>query len=235
MNQSKIPTLLALLLLLVGLASAIFIFKQIQVFTIGANPTVAPQNIQVTNIKDTTFTVTWTTDSPTIGFVHYSNTNSAPTDLGIIHSVQISNLKPATTYTFTLNSAGLTFDNSGSPWEVQTKSGVASSNLIASGKILQANAMPAANALVFAKTSDGQVNSSITSLAGNWVIPIPNITDSPIIEISVLSDANQKATAKIASTSANPTPVITLGQTYDFTNTTETVNMDTPKVSIDLP
>lgn len=238
--KSKIPSLLAIFLLIAGLAAAIFIIKNIQTFRLGATGPSSPQDLKITNIKDTAFTVSWVTDNPTIGIVEYSSqgqTNkSQPTSLSKTHLITIQNLKPSSSYSFRINSAGQTFDNSGIAWQTQTTATLTpQTGQIISGQVLDQDNLPAKNALVYVSIPTGEIFSTQVTPSGNWLISLPPLADSTVLNISIEASPSLISTAKIDLKSANPTPTIVLGKSYDFSNQEIKSSSDTPKVQIDLP
>lgn len=255
MNRSKIPTIIAIFILVIGVAAGVLLLQQQQIFKLGASPDITPKNTRVTNITDSSFTVSWTTDKQTVGYLKWG-TNDKTQEVAhpesnlpsSTHYLNLRNLTPNTTYYFIINSDGHNFDNNGLPWQTQTGpllSPPASSTII-SGKILDANGQPAANAIVYA-TSGGVVPlSSITSSSGEWIIPLGNarttsltsyapITSNSLLELFVDGGQSGIATAQIYPPAANPTPSITLGRIFDFRNQLTSLSDETPTASIELP
>lgn len=87
----------------------------------------APQELIVRKVTDTTTEIYWSTQNETQGLIQYG-TN--PTELTLIapeviggtdHSLNLTLLKPATTYYFNLKIGETVFDNGGVPWTFATK------------------------------------------------------------------------------------------------------------------
>lgn len=239
--RSKVPTILAIFVLGAGLVGGIFLMKQIQNFKSGAEATFAPQDLKISNIKDSSITVSWVTDTQTIGFVEYSNSQGTlnqtePSLLSTTHFFIIQNLSPNTLYSIKVNSGGQSFDNSGSPWQVQTLNSLNPQvGQIISGQILDKNNFPAKNALVYVSPPTGEIFSTVVTPSGNWIIALPALANSTILQILVESSPSVISSAKINLSAANPTPSITLGRSYDFTSQDIQSSSDTPKVPITLP
>ena len=124
--KSQIPTIFAIFILIATLIAILVVKNQIQTLTSSASSTFAPRNLRITNIKDTSFAVSWITDTPTISFVEYTTTQGETntTQISILsqtHFVQIQNLNPNSSYSFRINSGGQFFDNNGEKWLTQTQ------------------------------------------------------------------------------------------------------------------
>src|SRR3989338_1032939 len=74
MKDSSIPTILAVAILLVGIADGVIFIRNKQIFDIYALNEASPKNVRVTNIKDSSFTISWTTERKTSGFVRWGKT-----------------------------------------------------------------------------------------------------------------------------------------------------------------
>ncbi len=73
-RRIKLPTILGVLVLLVGLVAGIFLINKTSVFKLGANVPSTPKNVRFSNITDNSLTVTWTTDIESEGFVKWGGT-----------------------------------------------------------------------------------------------------------------------------------------------------------------
>lgn len=254
--KKKIPTILGVTVLLIGVVTGVFLVENKQIFKLRASPEIQPKNLRVTNITDTSLTVTYTTDSQVATFLQFGEevnmvtTPQTPQSLepGNIHSVTLSGLTESKLYYFTINSDGRNFDNNGIPWEAKTGKKLAApdTSLIISGKILNQNEAPIENVLVYSSLSGGPALSAITNSDGIWILPLSltrtvELDDySPLdettseIEITVQGGALGVSSALIYPLSAQPTPNIYLGQTYDFRNVQPSAEGTTPNAEIDL-
>ena len=114
LNQ-KIPTLLGILILVAALVSGLIFFREgTGVFSPRATPQSAPKNIRVTNVTDSSFTVSFYTSEKTSAYVRYG---TAASKLGSqasddrdqfsgnvgsyhLHHITIQGLNPKTNYFF---------------------------------------------------------------------------------------------------------------------------------------
>lgn len=253
MLHNKIPSLLGVIILIIGLAAGVALIGQQQIFRLGASGDIAPRDVRISNVTDNSFTVSWITARDTLGFVNWGQTTSLgeaagedTTSPAKVHSVTITGLSPSTNYFVVINSAGTNFDNSGVPWSISTGPALPGprGTLIASGTILNANGSPAANALVYINGGFVSQLSTLTSANGTWTIPLSSARNRTLSsyatfeEDSVLDILVQTgeatAAAKINALTANPIPPITLGQTYDFRGS-QTGGVNLPEADVNLP
>ena len=257
MRKIRIPTLVAILILTLGLSFSIVLTQQKQFFLPSAKSQNIPKDVKISNITDSSFTITWLTQDKADGFVVWGKskslgqtTNEETKAKGYTHSATITNLEPETTYYFKINSGGDLYDNDGSPWEAKTAPKLSSSETQAiqniSGSIVNALGAPAASVLVFVKAGGSNLLSTYTSENGNWIIPLNKIRTSDLnnsykingqdlLEINVQAGPEGIASAQIYAEKATATPLITLGQTYDFRNLTTNQNDSLPKSEIQGP
>ncbi len=84
-----------------------------------------PLNIVVSNLRDSSFTVSWTTAAPEIGQVvvvggaTYSDDRGEKFS-GVTHYVTLTKLQAGKTYQFDIVSGGVKSDNAGAHWSVTT-------------------------------------------------------------------------------------------------------------------
>jgi len=96
---------------------------------IEASPGTVPNNVVVTGVTASSFTVAWETQSESIGMIKYGTTADelnffALDEKGNIptttHRITVKNLKPKTQYFFEVVSGQLRFNDDGQPLEVET-------------------------------------------------------------------------------------------------------------------
>src|SRR3990170_7422878 len=139
MLKKRIPTLLGIFLLLVGITGGVYLVELgPQSLTTRAGPEVTPSEVTITNITDHSFTVSWFTETAALGLVRYG-TQPSPLDLSALddrdtgqgsshtsstHHVTVENLSEQTTYYFELVSGtgSTSFTNNGQPYTITTAS-----------------------------------------------------------------------------------------------------------------
>ncbi|MEK7112803.1 MAG: fibronectin type III domain-containing protein [Patescibacteria group bacterium] len=257
MRRSKIPTIFGIFILVLGLAAGVLLVRGQKFFRLGATAEFAPKDVRISNIADTSFTISWVTDKETSGFIKWGQNKDSleKTELdeiksqSFVHLLTLRGLSPETSYFFKINSGGEDFDSGGIPWQVTTGSSLdtpAKTSLV-SGVVLTSTGQPAKNALLYLTVGGGSLLSTIASQNGTWVVPISSARTqdfsdyvvieekNSLIEISVNAGPDGVATAQIYPQSARPAPSIILGQVHDFKNLPPSAVSEIPKASIGLP
>jgi len=253
--RKKVPSLLGVLVLIFGVAAGVALIGRQQLFRLGASGDVEPRDVRISNITDSSFTVSWITEKDAVGLISWGTTTAlgqlARQPDGTpkkIHSITLRGLTPSTNYFFVVNSGGVEFDNDSVPWSIQTAPTTAAigTTLLASGTILNQNGQPAPNVLVYINGGAISQLSAITSINGTWTIPLSSARtkaltslasidpESSILDVFVQGGALGVATAQVLASNVDPIPNITLGQTYDFRNSTEN-GLELPEASVNLP
>ncbi len=256
-KKNTIPTLLGVIILVVGAFAGVFLLRNNTVFHIGADVSSQPKNIRVGNLSDGSATISWTTDKETSDFLIFGTTSGnlskteneeGNTQKYFGHSVTLTGLTSNTNYFYKINSDGTTFDNSGVPWQFTT--GIAldapNTSVLVSGNVISASGLPEKKALVYADIG-GYLLTTQTSDTGNFVFQIggartPDLQNyvkidlnQTLIQLSVQATPDGIASAQIYPKSANPVPPIIIGQTYDFRNEPANNLGGNPDANLNLP
>lgn len=256
-KKNKIPTILAIVILIVGTFAGVFYLNSKQIFRIGASASNQPKDVRISNVSDNSATISWTTDSQTTDFLSWGETESSISKIEqetpdnqklSTHSVALSGLKANTDYFFKINSEGVDFDNNGVAWKLTTgvALGVNPNSKIVSGSVINSSGEPVNRALVYI-TVNGYLASTISSNTGNFVYQLGNIRTpdfgsyaqidpaSTLLQVSVSAGTDGVASAQIFPQSAIPIPPIALGQVYDFRNQAPSTNAIAPNADLSLP
>jgi hypothetical protein len=237
----KIPSILGIILILalmyiLSLGST-YIFNGKSI----ASKNIEPQNVQITNVSDTSFTVTWQTNDKATGAIFVSAGNPKPASYfderdkqGKMnqyenHSVTIRDALPDTAYKFRLLSDGKNYPVNNGELTVTTGKtlGVPKDSIgPAYGSIKTADDKPAAGSLVYLSFDESQTLSTIVSESGSWLIPINLIRTTNLQSTFVPDDTRpMKITVKHSTGVASiitdikndsPVPVVTIGKNYNF-------------------
>lgn len=257
MRRSKMPTILGVIFLTVGLAAGVLLIQNRQIFRLGATQESIPKDVRIANITDASFTVSWVTEKESLGFVSWGdNENSISRteedevgSTSLTHTASIKGLSPQTTYFFKINSDGTAYDNNGLAWQVKsgpTLPQTTKANLI-SGTVLNPTGAAAKNALVYVTVGGGAPLSTITSQNGVWVISLANARasdlsstvviddETTVLEISVNAAVDGVSSALVYPQSARPVPPMIIGQTHDFKNLPPSQTGEIPKATVGLP
>jgi len=255
-KAKQIPTLVGILILGIATILGVFLINKTQTFSLRATPQVSPEQVRITNISETSFSVSWTTQTTAKGFIIFGETSQLgqtaldDQDEGtetqkeyLIHHVTLKNLKPSTKYFFKINSGGKAFDNSGQPYEVTTAPTLNLSlpeSDTAYGMILEPEGGPVKGVVVYLSLANTTPLSSLTKTDGTWMIPLSmartiNLAnyssydkELQIEEIFVQGGNSGTITAITTTKNDNPVPSLTLGQNYDFRQTASLISPNSP-------
>lgn len=233
----RIPTLLGLVIIILGTSAGVYLVLNQQTFTSLAGPDTSPQNITFSNIEDNTITISWKTVAPTAGFITYGISsdnektalddldNDAPT-FRQAHYVTLTDLLPQTEYQFKIR-AGKRMSET---FKFKTATPLDNNNGFKPviGSVLSGN-QPLEEGIVYLSIAGATIQSSTIKEFGNFIIPISNIRTEDLTslfipeeealgKLTVVSSGDSKSTAifKIKST-GEPIGVINLGQNLDLT------------------
>lgn len=238
-NEIRIPTLLALSILIVGLGTGVILVSQKQLFKSQAGPTQEPRNITVANLTGSSVSIIWQTDKAVTGFIQSGLTSSFgqtfldDRDLNKpnpykLHFVTLSNLKPQTTYYYKIISGEgdsygklLTFTTSLELPQSPQKPLI--------GRVLDNKLQPINEALVTLEIKGAQKTATITKISGNFILPLAelknedlsksfNITQASPSAKLIVFRPNEKSVVNLKLPINNPIlPTITLGKDLDLT------------------
>lgn len=250
----QIPTILAIFFLLLGLAAGVILIKNGGHWLTVASPQSVPKQVKVSNLTESSFAVSWVSDSQVIGLLQYGPEENLSLSVKddrdqfsgqegnfSTHHVTVKNLKPGTKYFFKIISGGEAFDNNGQLYQTTTAPTISlppPANDVAYGTIVEQTGSPVEGAIVYLSLANNSLLSTLTKASGNWVIPL-NLArtsdlgswatydkEASIEEIFVQVGLLGTATAVAVTKYDSPLPAITLGQNHDFRQPrpTESVN-----------
>jgi len=244
MLKKRIPTIVGLLLLIIGAMGGVMFISQGTDFLPRAAPEYAPQKVKITNLTENSMTISWITEEPTIGFVKFSDSAANLSQTAIddrdqltgssseyrTHYITLQGLTPSTPYYFKLGSQkNQLYDNNGQPFSINTPSALGTpppADTAYGTVITQANT-PAEGSIVYLSMEGATPVSGLVKQSGNWAAVLstartPDLSAYVIYEPSSKIDILvQPATGEIAkaiTTAENdkPVPTITLGQEHNF-------------------
>lgn len=241
--QKKIPTLLGLGVLVVSLIAGLLFFSDgTGVFAPRATPQTTPKNIELTNVTDKSFTVSFYTDEKTVGFIKYgedaeSIKNQSTDDRdqlsGVVgkyslHHITVRGLSPGKKYHYVLGTGSRsTFDQQGNAFVVKTamkpKTPPPASKTIY-GSVVTPGSTPAEGSIVYVSIEGVGNLSSLVRQSGSWAVALSNawskdgqsyaiVSDDDAIKIYVQgSPLDQTTNISTIISEAQPVPDMTLGQ-----------------------
>lgn len=238
--QQKIPTILGLIAIVIGIFVTSYLSQNTTVFHGFASTSDEPKSVRITNITDSSFTVSYTTDDDVIGSLVYGPEKTTALDdrdnqnnvlTHNTHTITVRNLKPSVKYTFAILSGQTTYSqqngNSDSPFEVTTAPALSSSpkEQKVTGILLLPDGSPAKEGIVYLKTDLSQLFSAGTSTDGSYSFQIGTIRtldlssfvdlqNSKILSIFATSG---KYSSNITTLVGEKIPTVILSNDYDFT------------------
>lgn len=252
--QKQIPTILGLIILVVALIGGVFLIGDgTGVFAPRATAETTPRLVRITNVTDSSFTISFLTQDSTPGFVRYgteaNRLNSQSSDdrdqlTGTIgqyqtHHITVRGLNPNTEYFYELGTgSGATFNNDGSPFTIRTtqRSGAPAAAKTAYGSVNLPSGNPADGAIVYISIPGVGEMSSLVKATGSWAIPLSNArladgsgfaTISDEDTMSILIQGNQESLQSqfaIQVAQTQPVAEITLGQNPETMIAMDTMN-----------
>jgi hypothetical protein len=238
--STKIPTIVGLLLL-IGIIGSIIVLERVFRSPSTASESSQPDNITITNISDTSFTFTWTTQLAATGTILVSTTGKSNRiyyderdstgKLGAYttHSITVRDAAPGGAYSISLLSGGKQYQDGGNPFTVQTPPALPpNSNGLepAYGTIRGTDDAPLEGALVYVTVEGGQELSALTKPSGLWLIPLNQIRTGDFSDYLPVAErmtenlsvqANELQSSAVTDTlNDSPVPDMTVGKTYDF-------------------
>jgi hypothetical protein len=240
--DKRIPTLLGILLIVIGIGFTSFLVKQGVIVIGNATPSDSPQNVRITNITDNSFTVSYNTDAQAIGSLNYGkDQNLGQTALDDrdqqtgavtshkIHSITVRSLSPVTKYFFSISSGQDKYLNNGVPFETTTGAvitGSPSEQKPIVGQVVTPSGQTPSEAIVYITTDNSGVISSLIKSDGSYLIPLNSVrTQDLTVYLSIPATGILKmlffgdglsSNVSLSINQINPVPTVTLSQDYDF-------------------
>lgn len=243
LNRFKIPTLLGLSIIFLGLGSGLFLTLREQTFLSKAAPDVTPQNLTLSNVTEDSIAISWQTTTAVAAFITYGQNSSneqtalddrdgnSPTARSL-HYVSLKNLLPKTSYQFKIIS-GKSFTDifrfETSP-PLTNKTGF---NPII-GTVLDGN-NTLNDGIAYFTITGASTQSALIKAGGNFLIPVSQIaTEGSIGKITILSDNGGANLMFVLKKNSAPLPPIHLGQNVDLTIPEETPEPQITNLDYDL-
>ncbi len=239
--NKRIPTLLGLLAIVIGIGITSFLTKTGVIFTGLASPTDEPTNVQISNVSDTSFTVSYTTDGAVFGSLNAGLNSSLGTTVlddrdktltaHKTHMMTVRNLVPQTSYLFSITSGQNTFLKNGVLYNVKTGPAIdlplITQRGSLTGKVVMPDGSSAADVVIYLGVDGAQTLSTLAKTDGSYDLPLNSIRTADLmsyysipkginVKLSIFGNSlSSKAT--LTSDQLAQVPTITLSQNYDFT------------------
>ena len=236
----KIPTILGLGIIFLGIAAGVYLVLHEQTFLSQAVPNLTPQDITFTNITEDSVVVSWQTQTPAVSFISFGQNNlQEQTNLDdrdtntpkphLTHYTTLKNLLPQTSYQFKITSGKKLTDilkfKTAQPPTTQTGFTPVIGSVLDGDTALS-------DGIAYLSISGANTQSSLIKLNGNFLIPISQIrkedlsdifpiAEETIAKLTILSDKGKATALFKLRPSSQPLPPLILGQDVDFTPSAE--------------
>lgn len=241
-SERKIPTALGLSVIILGLASGIFLLTQKEplFWQTKAAPTLEPKNLNVVNISDTQASIYWQGDEPASAFIQAGLTPA----LGVtykderdiqkpekysLHLITLTNLQPNSVYYYKIYQDSRVYPP-GEPLTFKTANPLNPSAVPPLvGTVLDTSGQQQVpEALVTLDIPGAQPLATVTKIMGNFVLPISGLRQASLTQSYNPSASTLQAKLTILSNHTTSTiilpwppnttslPPVTLGQNLDL-------------------
>jgi hypothetical protein len=251
----KLPAIIGILLLVVGVGAGIFLVQSDTGFIPRATPELAPQSLVVTNITENSFSISWVTDQKAGGFLKYGTMANkintienddrdqltGSTGSYNTHHITIKGLEPETTYYFKIASGGKSqfYDNNGQPYEVTTAPilGTPPPPDSAYGDVITSASTPADGAMVYISLPGAARLSSLVT-DGQWAISLSTARTASLqsyveydkktttYDVLIKNGAGESDMSEVNVTTGNDQPMATVTLGQDYDFTTQKESVD---------
>jgi Big-like domain-containing protein/purple acid phosphatase-like protein len=241
--NKKLPSYAGFFVLLAALGVTLLLSGNAFIFISRATVGSDPKNVQISNLTDTSFTISYTTDAISVGTISYG---ADPTTHNIalddrdqaasgsaqyqIHFITVKNLAPSTKYYYVIDSGSQKLDNNGAPFQITTYATLPNSSAnqpTLSGTVTQSDGSIPTEGIVSISTADSQQLSALISPDGSYQIPLSELrsstgtaaatlTPDTILQLQAMTPT-QQSSVKLLESQASQVPKIVLSQDYDFT------------------
>lgn len=246
--EKRIPTLLGIFFIVIGIGLTSLLVRQGIIFIGKAAPGLAPIQLSITNVTDSSFTVSYLTNDATVGSINYGkdpklgqvarddrdqeNNKLTPRK---IHNITVRNLSPSTKYYFSITNGEENFLNEGLAYTAQTGKVISDpppEQVPLSGRAITTTGQAPKEALISASIEGSQIISTLLKEDGSYILPLNSLRNATfssyfdfskeLIKITIIGDDLSKSSVLI-SIKQNPVPTVTLSKDYDFTSQIEPV------------
>jgi hypothetical protein len=243
--NGNIPKIVGILIITIAILFTIILVTKGNIFQIKAGPGQDPRNVEITNVLDDSFTVSFITNDKVFGTINYGENSSNLDAIALddrdqlnqiankyyLHSITVRNLKPLNTYYFVILSGDKKYSINSTPYETTTgsiiKNDPLSQNPI-SGNVILPNGIVPSEGLVYVEIPGAQKISSLIKNDGIYMLPLNGLRNSNLDHYYSL---NQNQLIKIIAKSSkmfssilispnqiNPVPQITLSSGNNFSS-----------------
>jgi hypothetical protein len=254
--QRRIPTLLGFFLVGIGLVVSSWFLQRGVLFPTQAANGSTPQHVRISNVTDTSFTLSYTTSDAVIGAVSYGESNTdekrATDDRDMngtpsqytTHSITLSGLSPGKTYQYKILSGDKEYMKDNAPFSFTLPDTLENSEdqqFVVSGRVQLPDVT---SVLVYATLPDSQVLSTLTSPDGSFSLSSDQLRSANFSDLVSYQDStpvtllltNGSLSSKVLTSvgSSSSLPPVSLSQNYDFSQSSDPIGEFSASDSADL-
>jgi hypothetical protein len=253
--EKRIPTVFALLLMFGSIFITGYFLQQRTSTTGQASQAISPDNIEVSNITDSAFTVTFTTQRPAIAGIKVSGPNMVDSvffsttsqEALVTHSITVPNLSPQSQYSFSVLFEGETILHNNKPFSVSTAPllDIIENQSTASGTIINTDGSYAANTLVLLTSNNSQTVSTVTDENGKYTFNLSNLRTKSLDKYATFTSESLftlqayfkdlSSRVEIPYQNIIEIPAVTLSQNYSFEYQFSETILSTPEAELTIP
>ncbi len=241
--NKKLPPFTGLVLVLISLTTIFWLNRNVVLFGIKAAAGNEPKNIEISNVSDTSLTVSYTTDDKVPGTLAYA-TDQTLGKVGLddrdqqtgtptpyrSHHITLKSLEPGTKYLVSIVSGSEKFLNNSVPYTITTApkfSGQPTSQTPLTGKVTLDDGSIPTEGIVYLTSDTSQLLSVPLKVDGSYLLPLNGIlkkdlssldsfSSQTVLKLKILSSSLQ-STVSLFANQTDPVPLIILSKNYDFT------------------
>ena len=233
---------MGLFLLIGGLATIAWLSSNMVQFGTKAATANIPQAIQISNISESSFSVSYFTQekvtgtltyglTPEMGSVAFDDRDQATATASAyrVHHISVTGLSPETKYYFAISSGGDNLLKANTPYEITTakqKTEPSTTHAPLTGEITLEDGKIPTEAIAYVSTNGSQLLSSLVQANGSYTLGIGHMLTQDLtkeIEITpettfqmLLTDTILHSTVTFRPTTSSKVPLVILSKNYDF-------------------
>ena len=197
--------LILVIFLIVGIIFSVYLVLQNTSLFSKASPDIAPKNVTVSNISDSSITLSWVTDKETIGFVKYAedaSLNQTEYDerdengpkMRNTHFVVLKNLTTQKKYYFKIVSQDQVFGDGEKPFEQLTASiseDTPPVPVLTFGKLKKIDGNIPKEAVIYLKLPNSTPITTYTEDEGNYLLTVTNARKADLSSYLEVKDGDE--------------------------------------------
>lgn len=241
--NKRLPTFAGFFVLLAALGITILLSGNAFIFESRATIGSDPKNVEISNISDTSFTISYITDASSVGTINYGTDPSTP-NIALddrdqaasqaanyqMHFITVKDLTPSTKYYYVIDSGSQKLENNGSPFEITTDAplqNLPTNQPNIAGTVNLSDGSTPTEGIIYLTTQDSAQLAALINPDGTYQIPLNDLrsgtattsaflTPDTVIQLQV-DTPTQSSTVKLLENQATQVPKIVIPQNYDFT------------------